>query len=47
MAANGPWVGSHIFPGGHAPECKWVGNKACAMPWCHGVGDFEVTTSRF
>ena len=22
-------------------------NKACAMPWCHEVGDFEVTTSRF
>ena len=19
-----------------------MGNKACAMPWCHGVGDFEV-----
>ena len=24
-----------------------MGNKACAMPWCHGPGDFEVKTSRF
>ena len=32
---------------GPSKECKWVGNKACAMPWCHGVGDFEVKTSRF
>ena len=21
-----------------------MGNKACAMPWCHGVGDFKVKT---
>ena len=24
-----------------------MGNKACAMPWCHKVGDFKVKTSRF
>ena len=28
-------------------ECKWVGNKACAMPWCYGMGVLEVKTSRF
>ena len=32
---------------GPLKECKLVGNKACAMPWCHGVGNFEVKTSRF
>ena len=32
---------------GPSKECKRVGNKACAMPWCHGVGDFKVKTSRF
>ena len=32
---------------GPSKECKWVGNEACAMPWCHGVGDFQVKTSRF
>ena len=28
-------------------EWKCVGKKACAMPWCHGPGSFEVKTSRF
>ena len=32
---------------GPSTECKWVENKACAMPWCYGVGNFEVKTSRF
>ena len=32
---------------GPSKECKWVGNRACAMPWCHGVRDLEVKTSRF
>ena len=32
---------------GPSKECKWVGNKACAMPWCLAVADFEVKMSRF
>ena len=32
---------------GPSKECKWVENKACAMPWCHGVGYFEVKRSLF
>ena len=32
---------------GPSKKCKWVGNKASAMPWCHGVGNFWVRTSRF
>ena len=33
---------------GLSNDGKWVFNTACTMPWCHhGVGDFEVKTSRF
>ena len=27
---------------GPSQECKRVGNKVCAMPWCHGTRNFEL-----
>ena len=32
---------------GLSKECKRVFNKACTMPWCHVVVNFDVKTSRF
>ena len=32
---------------GLSKECKWLFNKAAAMPWCHTVVHFEVKMSRF
>ena len=28
-------------------RCAQTPPKACAMPWCHGVGNLEVKTRRF
>ena len=32
---------------GLSNDSKWVFNKACTMPWCHTVVDFQVKMSRF